>query len=78
MSRYHWLLFAICAIGLGGYLFATQPAALPVSALSDQDGVMLVGHAPDGERFFHAAGCASCHATDGTDALAGGKAFVTE
>ena len=61
------------------FLLMTQTKGVSSDTLMQPDGLSeLVGYAPDGEAVFHAAGCGSCHAAEGTDALAGGKAFVTE
>ncbi len=38
----------------------------------------MTGDAIAGEMVFHAAGCASCHSAEGTDALAGGSAFPSD
>lgn len=74
-ARTRYSLFALGAGGMAVFLWVTEPTTLDISLLDDEFGVALVGHAPDGEQVFHAAGCASCHSAEGTDALAGGKSF---
>lgn len=64
------------AIGAGAFLFLTAPERLPAEAWA-------AAGAPDlanGERIFHAGGCASCHAAPGAAddqklVLAGGLAL---
>ncbi|MCF2870725.1 cytochrome c [Octadecabacter sp. G9-8] len=65
-------------VGLGVAFFVTAPAPLPDDALIGADGTALIGDPIAGEMVFHAAGCASCHSAEGTDALAGGKSFVSD
>jgi mono/diheme cytochrome c family protein len=62
-----------------GFVFWTQPNGIDPSLLTTAEGTAArVGVARAGEAIMAATGCASCHSADGTDALAGGKAFETE
>ncbi len=74
MSR--WRLTGLLAlIALGAGWFITRPAPLPADAL---DG--LTGDPARGQLTFAAAGCASCHVSEGgpPDVLSGGLAFQTD
>lgn len=62
---------AIVAMGVAWVVTA------PVSTASDRIAG-LVADPQAGEIIFAAAGCTSCHKADGTDALAGGKSFVSD
>lgn len=64
-------------VGASVAFYVTVPAPLPGDALLSSDGTPLTGDVAAGELVFHAAGCASCHSLEGTDALAGGKSFVS-
>ena len=75
--RTQYSLFALGAGGMAAFLLATEPRDLDMALLDDADGVGLVGSALDGELIYHAAGCASCHSAQDTDALSGGKSFIS-
>lgn len=62
---------AVLAAGLVAW-GVTAPAPLDPARL---DG--LTGDLASGATVFAAAGCASCHSAEGTQALVGGKAFVS-
>ena len=64
------------AIGAGAFLFLTAPERLPAEAWAGAGAPDLA----NGERIFHAGGCASCHAAPGAAddqklVLAGGLAL---
>lgn len=83
MRRLLWIALALAVLGAGAFYVTTAPRTLQATALPD--------HAPDpenGERIFHAGGCASCHAAPASDRcddpgiadesrLAGGRCLVT-
>lgn len=49
------------AVGAGAFLFITAPERLPAEVWASADAPDLA----NGERIFHAGGCASCHAAPG-------------
>ena len=57
-------------------LNAPDPSSPSIMSNPKTDKI-LTGDATRGEAIYAAAGCASCHRVKGTDALAGGKAFVS-
>lgn len=67
------------AIGVAVAFYVTAPQRVAEDILyNSPDGLKsLTEDAERGEIVFAAAGCASCHSAEGTDALAGGKAFVS-
>jgi len=77
MGIARWVI-GLGAAGLAVAYFVTAPAPLPDDALVSADGAALVGDPTAGTLVFHAAGCASCHGAEGTEALAGGKSFVSD
>ena len=75
MRRFFRLILILILIGGGLFWFLTRPSPLPETAL---DG--LVADPAHGALVFHAAGCASCHASPGAEGeatliLAGGQSF---
>lgn len=69
------------ALGFGGFVaacalgawVATAPTPIDPESVAD-----LIGDAEAGATVFAATGCSSCHSAEGTDALAGGKAFASD
>lgn len=73
-----WILGLGVVAGIVGFA-VTHPSALDPERLVDpQTNSMLTGDAENGALVFAAAGCASCHGAEGTEALAGGKAFASD
>lgn len=72
MRKWGVLGLAVAVAALGGSIM-TAPAQVDISAY---DG--LTPNPVSGALVFAAAGCASCHGADETDALAGGKAFASD
>lgn len=72
-KRRFFILALVAIAGLAVALWFSAPRPLPASALPP--------HAPDvanGERLFHAAGCASCHAgVENKERPAGGRPLAT-
>ena len=70
------LALGLIAVGVLAVLLATRPAGLPPGALPAHDVDIA-----NGERLFHAGGCASCHASAEAEAampvLGGGLALNT-
>src|SRR5262249_34972134 len=52
------LVVILAAIGAAAFWFITMPATVPASALAP-----YAPNLANGERIFHACGCAGCHAT---------------
>src|ERR671925_266606 len=54
------VMFAVivAVIGAAAFWFITMPASVPASALAS-----YAPNLENGEKIFHAGGCASCHAT---------------
>jgi len=52
------LVVILAAIGAAAFWFITMPATVPASALAP-----YAPNLANGERIFHAGGCAGCHAT---------------
>src|SRR5919201_1156953 len=52
------LAVILAVIGAAAFWFITMPASVPASALAS-----YAPNLENGERMFHAGGCASCHAT---------------
>lgn len=78
MGKYRPLLW-IGLVGLGVAFFVTQPRTLPDTFLAAPDGTGELQGDPDNGAFvFASAGCSSCHTGDAAQALAGGKAFVSD
>lgn len=76
--RKRWIGLAGLGVGAVVAFFATAPANLDPDRLADPaTDILRVGDPVNGALVFAGAGCASCHGTDGTDALAGGKAFAS-
>lgn len=66
-------------IGIAVAFYVTAPVSLDPETLVDPaTDALRIGDAERGATVFAAAGCGSCHAAEGTDALAGGKAFVSD
>ena len=84
MRRLAGLAIAVAILGFAGFFLLTRPASLPPETLA-----RLQAHTADptaGESVFWAAGCSSCHARPGLDAmspmserlrLTGGDEFAT-
>ena len=72
----------VSGLGLTGIavaFYVTAPVSLDPETLVDlATDALRIGDAERGATVFAAAGCGSCHAAEGTDALAGGKAFVSD
>jgi len=79
MRKRTGLGIAVAALAFGAWV-ATAPHRVSPTLLAQgtEGGTPFVGDAVAGEIVFAATGCASCHNADGTDALAGGEAFVTD
>ena len=75
--RKSWFL-GLGVVGAVTTLIVTAPRSIDDFALSDGDGRVMIGNASEGELVFAAAGCSSCHSAENTDALSGGKAFVSD
>lgn len=67
------------AVAFAAAFWATRPVPLNAESLIDPDtGALWQADLTNGEVVFAAAGCGSCHAADDTQALAGGKALVSD
>ncbi|MGJ8610582.1 MAG: c-type cytochrome [Octadecabacter sp.] len=71
--RKRWLILGVFGLGVAAYVVTAPNPLAP-----DRLNIGRVGTADDGALVFAAAGCGSCHSADGTDALAGGNAFVSD
>ena len=66
-------------IGVAVAWFVTAPQPLDPERLVDPaTDSLFEADASNGALVFAAAGCASCHGAEGTEALAGGKSFVSD
>jgi mono/diheme cytochrome c family protein len=72
MSKRWFIGAGVVGIAVAYSVTATRPLA------PERLDIGRIGDATDGALIFAAAGCGSCHSHDGTDALAGGKAFVSD
>jgi mono/diheme cytochrome c family protein len=71
--RKRWFIGAgVVGIAVAYSVTATRPLA------PERLKIGRIGSAAHGALIFAAAGCGSCHSQDGSDALAGGKAFVSD
>ncbi len=75
MRRWMVRILAFAAIGFAVFWMLSAPQTLPDAAMAG-----LKGDAVNGEQVFHAAGCASCHASPGAEGkdklvLSGGQRF---
>lgn len=78
MRKSYLLLGAVCVGAvLAWVLTAPKPVADRVLFSGADSTQALFGDAEAGAMVFAAAGCGSCHKAEGTDALIGGKAFVS-
>ena len=73
------LAFWLLIIGGSVAYYATGPREVAFDVLGglNRDGIET-GDPIAGAQVFAAAGCASCHNAEGTEALAGGKGFVSD
>lgn len=74
MRKRTGLGIVVAGLAVGAWV-VTAPDLVSQTVLSEG---LETGDADAGRTVFAATGCASCHSADGTDALAGGKAFATE
>jgi mono/diheme cytochrome c family protein len=77
--RKRWLIGAV-VVGIVVAYGVTAPQRVSYSILyGGPDNLRSTsGDADSGAEVFAAAGCASCHSAEGTEALAGGKSFVSD
>ncbi len=77
--RKRWLALGVGVIGAAVAFYVTAPQNLDPEFLVDPaTDSLLAGDAARGEVAFAAAGCGSCHSAEGSEALAGGNAFVSD
>ncbi|MCF2903936.1 cytochrome c [Octadecabacter sp. CECT 8868] len=68
-------VLAVGVVGAAVAFYVTAPQDLDPRVLTDAP---FESDPARGELVMAAAGCASCHSAEGSDALAGGKAFVSD
>lgn len=78
MRSLGWLILVVLAAA-AGFWFASTPRGLPAATRS----ALPAGDAGRGETWFHAGGCASCHAAEGAKGddrlkLGGGRQLATD